>query len=67
MDVLRIGSFKDVILRRPQEVKLGHPEDVSSERPRDGQIRSLGDILGTLQGEVLEMSWGLILAGWVKC
>ena len=42
----------DVISERPQDVRSG--------RPRDGKIGSLGDVLGTLEGN----SWGLIFAGW---
>ena len=31
----------------------------------DGQIRYLGEILGSLEGDVLGTSWGPIFAGWV--
>ena len=32
---------------------------------RNGQIGSLGDVLGTLEGHVLGTSWEPIFAGWV--
>ena len=32
--------------------------------PRDGQIGSLGEVLGTLEGDVLGTSWGPTFAGW---
>ena len=47
------------------DVRLGRPWDVSSGRPRDGQIGSLGDVLETLEGEVLGTSWGSIFADLV--
>ena len=55
MDI-RSGCPLDVILRRPQ--------DISSECPQDGQIGSLEDILGKLEGDVLRKSWGPIFACW---
>ena len=60
----QIRTSLDVISRRPQDVRLGRPGGVSSGRPRDGQIGSLGDVLITLDGDVLGMSWGPIFAGW---
>ena len=39
----------DVISRGPQDITLACP--------RNGQIVSLGDVLGTLYGDVLEISW----------
>ena len=39
----------DVISRGPQDIRLA--------RPRDGQIVSLGDVLGTLYRDVLRISW----------
>ena len=42
---VRLGLPLDVISGRPQDVRSGHP--------RDGQIGSLGDVLGTLEGNVL--------------
>ena len=45
-----------VRLRRPQHVRLG--------RPRDSQIESLGDVLETLEGDVLGTSWEPIFADW---
>ena len=41
---LRLGRFIHVISRRYQNVRSG--------RPRVGQIGSLGDVLGTLEGDV---------------
>ena len=52
-----IKASLDVISGCPQDVRWGHP--------RDGQIGSLGDILGTLEASVLGTSWGSIFAGWV--
>ena len=49
---------------RPLNVRLGRPRDVISRRPPDGQIGSKGDVLGTLEGDVLRTSWGPIFAGW---
>ena len=46
-------------------VRLARPLDVISGLPQDGQIRSLGDALGMLEGDVLGTSWGPIFAGWV--
>ena len=43
---------------------MGYPRDVSSGSPRDGQIGSLEDVLGTLEGDVLGTSCGPIFAGW---
>ena len=39
---VRLGLLLDVISGCPHDVRLG--------RPRDGQIGSLGDVLGTLEG-----------------
>ena len=47
-----------VISGRPQDVRLG--------RSREGQIGTLGDVLGTLEGNVFETSWGPIFAVWVR-
>ena len=55
---VRLGRPVDVISRRPQDVQLGRPRGVSSGRPRDCQIGPLGDVLGTLDGDVLGMSSG---------
>ena len=52
----RVGGHKNVISRRPQ--------DVSAGRPQDDQIGSLGDVLGTLEGDVPGTSWGPIFADW---
>ena len=43
---------------------LGRPLEVISRHPLDGQIGSLGVVLGTLDWEVLETFWGPISAGW---
>ena len=55
----------DVISGRPQDVRLRRLWDVRSRRPRDGQIGSLGNVLGSLEGDVPGRSWGPIFAGWV--
>ena len=47
------------------DVISGHPVNVRSGRPQDGQIGSLGDVLETLKTENLGKSWGLIFADWV--
>ena len=65
MDV-RLGRLQDVVSRRPQDVKSERPLDVSSECPQDGQIGFLGDILGTLEGDVPRTSWGPVFAFWVN-
>ena len=61
---VRLGRPLDIISGRPQDVRLGRSRDVRSGGPRDGQIGSLGDVLGTLEKDVLGMSWGPIFAGW---
>ena len=58
---VRLRRPLDVISGRPEDVRLGRHQDVRSTRPLDGQIGSLGDILGTFLGT----SWGPIFAGWV--
>ena len=63
---VRLRRPVDVISGRPQDVRLGRPRDVRLGRPCDGQIGSLGDVLGTLEGEVLETSWGPIFSSWVE-
>ena len=60
------GRPVDVRLGRPLDVITGRPQDVRSGRPWAGQIGSLGDVLGTLQGNVLGASWRPIFAGWVR-
>ena len=40
---VRLGRPRDIISRRPPEVRSG--------RPGNGQIGSLGDVLGTLDGK----------------
>ena len=47
---VRLGCPVELRLGRPQDVRSEHPRDVSSGRPLDGQIESLGDVLGTLDG-----------------
>ena len=48
----------------------GHQFGTSPERQtgtfRDGQIESLGDVLGMLERDVLGTSWGPIFADWNK-
>ena len=56
----------DIISERSQDARLGRPQDFRLGRPRDGQTGSLGDFLGTLEGNVLGKSWGPIFAGWVN-
>ena len=58
------GRPLNVRLGRPLEVISGHPSDVRSVRVRHGQIGSLGDVLGTLGGNVIGTPWGQIFAGW---
>ena len=41
---VRLGRILNVISVLPQDVRLG--------RPQDGQIGSLGDVLGMLEGDV---------------
>ena len=60
------GRPLNVRLRRPLDVISGRPQDVRLGRPRDGQIGSLGDVLGTLEWDVLRTSWGPIFAGWIE-
>ena len=52
MDVLNHspGCPLEVRLGSPLDVILGCSQDVGSGCPRNGQIGSLGDILGTLRG-----------------
>ena len=59
------GRSLDVRLGRPLDVILGRPQGVRLERPRDGQIGYLGNVLATLEADVLGTSWGPIFAGWV--
>ena len=47
----------NVRLESPLAIILGHPEDVRLRNPGDGQRRSLRDILRTLKGDALGMSW----------
>ena len=64
-DILRTswGRHESASQGRALKVRLERSLDVISGRPQDGQIRSLGDVLGTLEGDVLEFSWGPIFAG----
>ena len=63
---VRLGRPQEVVSRRPQDVKSERPREVSSECPQDGQIGSLGDVLGMLEGDVLGTSWGPVFAFWVN-
>ena len=47
------GRPLDVRLGRPQDVISRRPQDISWGRPWDGEIGSLRDVLGTLEGDVL--------------
>ena len=58
------GHSLNVRLRRPLDVISRLPQGIRLGRPRDSQIGSLGDVLGTLEGDVLVTSWRLISAGW---
>ena len=51
---------------RPETTSQGRPQDIRSGRPRDCQIGSLGDVLGTLEVDVLGTSWGPVFAGWER-
>ena len=68
-DVLRTswGHPLDFRLGRPQDVISRRSQDFRSGRPRDGQAGSLGDILETLERDVLGTSWVLMFAGWINC
>ena len=67
------GFHCKVDLRHLWHVKLEHGQYIRSRHPRnfkfgfrwDGQIESLGDVLGTLEGDVHRTSTGPIFAGWV--
>ena len=48
------GRPFNVRLRRPRHVISGRPRDVRSRRPQDGQIGSLGDVLGT---NIYQLGW----------
>ena len=41
---------RDVPIWRPRNVRSGRLKEVRWGRPRDDQMRSLGDVLGTLEG-----------------
>ena len=58
------GPPLNVRLGRPLDVISGCPLDIRSGLPRDGQIESLGDVLGTLKMDVLRTSLGPMFAGW---
>ena len=70
---VRLGHPLDVISGRPLDVISWRPQDVRSWRRRevisrclqDGQIGSLGYVLGTLEGNVTGTSWVPIFADWV--
>ena len=56
------GCPLDVRLVRPLHVISRRPQDVRTERYRDGQKGSLGHVRGALEGGVLPTSWGPIFA-----
>ena len=56
------GHTLDVSLKRLLNVISERPQDFRSERLQDGQIGSLCDILGTLQGDVLGTN-----ICWLEC
>ena len=49
---------------RPLKARLGCPLDFILKRPRDDQIKSLVDVLGMLEEDVLGKPWGPIFANW---
>ena len=51
---------------RPGDIPDQPPRDVKLGPPQDGQIGSLGDVLGTLEGDVLRTYWRPIFPSWVK-
>ena len=59
------GCLLDVRLGRPLDVISRRSQGVRSRRPRDSQIGSLEDVLGTLEEDVLGTFSGPIFAGWV--
>ena len=68
LDVIS-GRPLDVRLGRPLDIRLGRPWDVRSGCPRDGQIESLGDVLRTLERDVLgtnicRLEWQCDFIGW---
>ena len=50
------GRPLNVRLGRPLDVISGRPQVVRLRRPRDGRIGSLGDVLRTLEGDLLGTS-----------
>ena len=66
-DVLRTSweGTESTFQGRPLNVRLRHPQDDRSRRPEDGQIRSLWNVLVTLDRDVLGTSWGPIFPDWV--
>ena len=58
------GRSLNVRLGCPLEVISGGLQDIRWRRPRDGQIESSGDVLETLEGDVLGTSWGPIFVSW---
>ena len=57
------GKSLERHIRTSQGRQMGRPWDVKSGRLRDGQIGSLGVILGKLGWTVIGTSWGPIFAG----
>ena len=55
----------NVRLRGPLDVISGRVLDVRWVHPLDDQVGSLGEVLRTLEEEVLGTSWGPIFAVWV--
>ena len=60
-----LGRPLNIRLGRPLDVIWGRPQDVRSRRSRNSQLGHLGDVLRTLEGDILGTSWGPIFAGWV--
>ena len=63
-----LGNVLRTSWGRPESTSLGRSltsgrrQDVRLGRPRDGQIGPLGEVLGTLEGDVLGTSWVPIFA-----
>ena len=61
-----IKTFPGPHFRTSQDVGSGLSRDVRLGRPLNGQIGSLGDVLGALEGDVLGTSRGPIFDGWAQ-
>ena len=59
------GRLLNVRLALSLDVISGCPQSVRLRNPQDRQIGSLGDVLESLEEDVLETTWGPIFEGWV--